>query len=159
MDKNSNFLDEIAEAAEREKGDAKKAWKLLAAAIDETDLPTWVKNYVKRSAAVVADYDIEAGDQALLAHMLGFYKEKEVPPSKAVYHPDEVFEWFTDRITRDVENGKKPNVSRTAREYLDEKKLLTGSPDAVRKTYEKARARFEAQMRDEIEFQRLLAER
>lgn len=155
MDENSNF-DELAEAAERESGDAKKAWRLLAAGISDTDLPAWVKQYVVRSAAVVDAFDEQAGDQAVLAHHLGFYREDNSEP--AGYDLDHIFEWFTDRMTRDAEQGKKINVSRTSREYNEEFMKLRGQPDGVRKAYEKARIRFADQQEAEIALAKLLSD-
>lgn len=154
-DEDSNFFDEMAEDAEREEGGAKKAWRLLAASIDETDLPTWVKDYVKRSAAAVADYDMEAGDQAALAHWLGFYKEKEEPFSRVTYKRDDLFDWIMIRLKEYEDRGELRSIARAAAEYNEEVQNRNGSPDAVRKAFEKARE----QKRDEIEFQRRLAER
>lgn len=158
MDENSNLQDQMARDAEREPGDAQKAWRLLAAEIDETGLPVWVKDYVKRSASVVADYDMSAGDQAQLAHMLGFYKEEKVQ-TRSTYDYDRILEWFIERMTEDVATGRKPNVSRTAREYADKVGTANDNPDSIRKAYEKARARLHAQMKQDIELQQLLAKR
>lgn len=157
MDEDSK-IEEFAEAAELEAGDAKKAWSLLSANIDGTNLPSWVKAYVKRSAEVVADFDTENGDQAVLAHQLGFYKEPK-RPEPVGYDYDHILEWFIDRMTEDTRQNKKTNISRTAREYTEEVMNMNGSPDAVRKAYEKARVRFEAQKRIETEFQQLVASR
>lgn len=155
MDKNSNF-DELAEAAELEAGDAKKAWRLLAAGIDTSDLPAWVKEYVARSAVVVEAFDMQAGDQAELAHHLGFYREGN--PQTAGYDLDHIYDWFTDRMTHDIEQGRKINVSRTSREYNDEVMKLRGQPDGVRKAYEKVRKRFAEQQAAEIALNKLLSE-
>ncbi len=157
MVENSN-LDELAEAARLEPGDAKKAWQLLSNHIEGTDLPAWVKAYVQRSAVAVADYDLESGDQAKLAHDLGFYKEAEQQDGWS-YDLDRVFEWFTDRMMKDVRDGKKVSISRTAREYLDENRMFNNSPDGARKAYEKARHRHAKRMEAEAELERLLAER
>ncbi|WP_145953444.1 hypothetical protein [Oceaniglobus indicus] len=158
MDENSNLQDQMARDAEREPGNAQKAWRLLAAQIDETSLPVWVKDYVKRSASVVAEYDMAAGDQAQLAHILGFYKEKDsLPPSG--YDYDHIFEWFIERMTKRAEKGERLNISRTANEYVDEVCNMNGNPDSVRKAYEKARARFDVQLKQDIELQQLLAKR
>jgi len=156
MDENSNF-DELAEAAEREHGDAKKAWRLLAAGIDATDLPSWVKQYVVSSARAVDAFDMQSGDQAALAHQLGFYREDAPQPTG--YDLDHIYDWFTDRMTHDVEQGWKINVSRTSREYNEEVMKLRGQPDGVRKAYEQARRRFAAQQEVEVRLQALLAER
>jgi hypothetical protein len=139
MDENSNF-DELAEAAELEPGDAKKAWRLLAGGIEAADLPAWVKQYVARSATAVEAFDMHIGDQAALAHQLGFYREDDA--LLGGYDLDHIFEWFTDRMTRDAERGLKISVSRTSREYNDEVMKLRGQPDGVRKAYEKARRRY-----------------
>jgi len=157
MIKNSN-MDEIANAAEREPGDAKKAWRLLATQIDGTELPTWVKSYVQKSAAAVADYDMDNGDQTKLAHDLGFYKEAKAQPGWS-YDLDHVFEWFTDRMMNDVEEGKKISISRTANEYLDENRLFDNSPGGLRKAYEKARKRHADRMEAGLKLEQLLAER
>lgn len=157
MGQNSN-LDELAEAERLEPGDAKKAWQLLSAHIEGVDLPAWVKAYVQRSAVAVADYDLENGDQAKLAHDLGFYKEAEQQDGWS-YDLDHVFEWFTDRMMKDVQDGKKVSISRTAREYLDENRMFNNSPDGARKAYEKARKRHSKRMEAEAELERLLAER
>jgi hypothetical protein len=158
MDENSNLLDEMARDSKRAPGDAKKAWLLLADAIDETDLPMWVTGYVKRSASVVASYDMEGGDQAGLAHMLGFYKEKEEPQPSG-YDYDHILEWFTQRMTEKVERGERINISETASKYVEEVCNMNGNPDSVRKAYEKARARLNKQFEQEIELQRLLPKR
>ncbi len=152
MDENSNF-DELAEAAARESGDAKKAWRLLATSIDATDLPTWVKQYVVRSARAVDAFDMQSGDQTALAHQLGFYREDA--PQHVGYDLDHIYEWFTDRMTHDVEQGRKINVSRTSREYNEEVMKLRGQPDGVRKAYEQARRRFAAQQEAEARLQAL----
>lgn len=157
MIENSN-LDELAEAARLEPGDAKKAWQLLTAHIEGTDLPAWVKAYVHKSAVAVAAYDMESGDQAKLAHDLGFYKETEQQDGWS-YDLDHVFEWFTERMMKDVLEGKKISISRTAREYLDENRMFNNSPDGARKAYEKARKRHAKRMEVEAELERLLAER
>ncbi|MDA7430191.1 hypothetical protein PGB28_17140 [Primorskyibacter aestuariivivens] len=157
-DEDSNFLDELVEDGKLAEGDAKKAWKLLAAIIDDADLPIWVKDYVKRSAAAVADYDMETGDQTLLAHMLGFYKERE-PKAFSGYDLDHLLAWFLERMTNDVDKGKKPNISRTAREYHEEVMNMNGTPDGVRKAYEKARAGFEENKQNELALQRILSQR
>lgn len=157
MDENSN-MDEIAGAAEREPGDTKKAWRLLATHIDGTELPLWVKAYVQKSAAVVTEYDMENGDQAKLAHDLGFYKEAKGQPGWS-YDLDHVFEWFTDRMMKDVEEGKKISISRTANEYLDENRMFDNSPDGLRKAYEKARKRHADRMEAGLKLEQLLAER
>lgn len=157
MVENSN-LDELAEAARLEPGDAKKAWQLLSNHIGGTDLPEWVKAYVQKSAVVVAEYDLENGDQAKLAHDLGFYKETGQQDGWS-YDLDHVFEWFTDRMMKDVQDGKKVSISRTAREYLDENRMFSNSPDGARKAYEKARHRHAKRMEAEAELERLLAER
>ncbi len=159
MDENSKLLDELARDAERAPGDAKKAWRLLAAHIDETDLPTWVKTYVQNSAAVVADYDIEEGDQAMLAHMLGFYREVE--ERSVGYDYDHLFDWFVDRMTTEASKNHdyKPNISELSRVYHEEVMKMNGSPGAIRKAYEKARARHAKRMESETELERLLAER
>lgn len=156
MDENSN-MDEIASAAEREPGDAKKAWRLLAASIEGTDLPTWVKAYVQRSARVVAEFDVQADDQALLAHNLGFFREVKTVPGG--YDQDHIFDWFTVRMMEDVAEGKKINVSRTAREYKEANRMFNSAPDGIRKAYEKARTRFSQRMEAGAELERLLAER
>lgn len=158
MDENSNLIDEMANDSERAPGDAQKAWRLLAAHCDGTDLPGWVKAYVKRSASVVAGYDMAAGDQAQLAHMLGFYKEKESPQPSG-YNYDHVLEWFIERMTERAEKGERLNISRIANEYVDEVCNMNGNPDSVRKAYEKARARFDARLKQDIELQQLLANR
>ena len=154
---NSN-MNEIANAAEREPGGAKKTWRLLAAHIEETDAPTWLKAYVEKSAAVVADYDMDYGDQVKLANDLGFYKEAKDQPGWS-YDLDHVFEWFTDRMMKDVEEGKKISISRTASEYLDENRMFNNSPDGLRKTYEKARKRHASRMEAGMELERRLTER
>lgn len=157
MLENSN-LDELAEAARLEPGDAKKAWQLLSNHIGGTDLPEWVKAYVQKSAVVVAEYDLENGDQAKLAHDLGFYKETGQQDGWS-YDLDHVFEWFTDRMMKDVQDGKKINVSRTAREYREENRMFANSPDGARKAYEKARKRHAKRMEAEAELERILADR
>ena len=157
MEKNSN-LDEIADAARLEPGDAKKAWRLLAASIERTDLPDWVKSYVQKSAAVVADYDMDNGDQATLARMLGFYREPVERPG-GNYDLDHIFDWFTDRMMKDVEGGKKINISRTAREYLEENRMPNSAPGGLKKAYEKARKRHADRMVAGLKLEQLLAER
>ncbi len=132
--RNSN-LDELAEAARLEPGDAKKAWQLLATHTEGTNLPAWVKAYVQKSVVAVAAYDIENGDQAKLAHDLGFTKR---PRSKTVGATiSTTFRMFTDRMMKDVQEGKKISISRTAREYLEERRMFDNSPDGARKAYEK----------------------
>ena len=158
MGKNSKIFDEISEAAELEPGDAKKAWRLLSKSIGDSELPTWVKDYVRTSAAVVAEFNLEDGDQSTLAQMLGFYREKNVRPG-GNYDLDDIFEWFTDRMMADLKIGKKINVSRTAREYREEKRLFNSSPDGIRKAYEKARNRHAKQRQADAELERLLSER
>ncbi|PCJ06601.1 MAG: hypothetical protein COB16_12695 [Rhodobacteraceae bacterium] len=155
MDENSK-LDELAEAADREPGDAQNARRLLAAASDAADLPARVKQFFARSAATVEAFDVDIGDQAALAHQLGFYREDNSEP--AGYDLDHIFEWFTDRMTRGTEQGKKINVSRTAREYNEEVMKFRGQPDGVRKAYEKARKRFADQQAAEITLVKLLSE-
>jgi len=157
MIENSN-LDELVEAARLEHGDAKKAWQLLATHIEGTNLPAWVKAYVQKSVVAVAAYDIENGDQAKLAHDLGFYKEAAEQDGWS-YDLDHVFEWFTDRMMKDVQEGKKISISRTAREYLEERRMFDNSPDGARKAYEKARKRHAERRASEAELERLLAER
>ncbi len=157
MVENSN-LDELAEAARLEPGDAKKAWQLLATHTEGTNLPAWVKAYVQKSVVAVAAYDIENGDQAKLAHDLGFYKEAAEQDGWS-YDLDHVFEWFTDRMMKDVQEGKKISISRTAREYLEERRMFDNSPDGARKAYEKARKRHAERMEAEAELEQLLAER
>lgn len=152
-DEDSNFFDEMAEDAEREEGDAKKAWRLLAASIGDTDLPTWVKDYIKRSAAAVSEYDMETGDQAALAHWLGFYKEKEEPFSRAIYDREEVFDWIMVRLNEYEKRGELRSIARAATEYIDEVQNNNGSPDAVRKAFEKARE----QKREDIALENELA--
>jgi len=154
MTENSN-LDQLAEAAERDTGDAKKAWRLLAGSIDATDLPIWVKEYVLNSAAAVDEFDMVHGDQAALAHQLGFYQEHD--PVPVGYDLDHIFEWFTDRMMTDAEEGRKINVSRTSREYREEVMKARGQPDGVRKAYEKARKRFEGQQRSDLALAKLLS--
>lgn len=158
MDENSNLIDEMVNDSERAPGDTQKAWRLLAAHIDGTDLPSWVKAYVKKSAAVVSDFDKENGDQAMLAHNLGFYQETDANPG-GNYDLDEIFEWFTDRMMKDVSEGKKINVSRTAREYREETRRFDSQPDGIRKAYEKARVRHARQLEAGAQLERLLAER
>ena len=143
MVENTN-LDMLAEAAERDSGDAKKAWRLLAAGIDATDLPLWVKSYVRQSADAVAAFDMQRGDQAQLAHNLGFYQEE---PEPGIGSEDHIFDWVVDRMTLDVKEGRKINISRATREYHEEVMKLSGEPDSVRKVYEKARNRFQKEMR------------
>ncbi|AXX97244.1 hypothetical protein [Profundibacter amoris] len=157
MKKNSN-LDEIADAARLEPGDAKKAWQLLAAHIEGTDLPAWVKAYVQKSAVTVAAFDMEHGDQAKLAHDLGFYKEVAEQDGWS-YDLDHIFDWFTGRMMKDVQGGKKISISRTAREYLDENRMFNNSPDGLRKAYEKARKRHVDRMEAGLKLEQLLAER
>lgn len=157
MVENSN-LDELAEAARLEPGEAKKAWQLLSNHIGGTDLPEWVKAYVQKSSVVAAEYDLENGDQAKLAHDLGFYKVTGQQDGWS-YDLDHVFEWFTDRMMKDVQDGKKVSISRTAREYLDENRMFNNSPDGARKAYEKARHRHAKRMEAEAELERLLVER
>lgn len=156
MDENSNFLDELARDAELESGDAKKAWQLLAISMTDSDLPTWVKGYVSRSAKAVEAFDSENGDQAALAHHLGFYIENETKPTG--YDLDHILEWFTDRMMRDLANGQKINVSRTSREYKDENRYFNSSPNGIRKAYEKARNRLAKQQKSEIELEKLLTQ-
>jgi hypothetical protein len=128
---------------------------LLAASIDATRLPLWVKTYIQKSAKIVAAYDIENGNQAHLAHTLGFYQESP-RFTQAVYDRDHIFEWFTDRMMSDARKGLKLNVSRTAREYRNEfHQNSTSSPGSIRKAYEVARSRFTEQMADDLELQRL----
>lgn len=158
MVENSN-LDELGEAARLEPGDAKKAWRLLAAHIEETNLPNWVKAYVQKSAVAAARYDMCTGDQAKLAHDLGFYKEEAEQQEGWSYDLDHVFEWFTDRMMKDVKKGKKISISRTAREYLDENRMFNNSPDGARKAYEKARRRHADRMEAGMDLERFLAER
>jgi len=157
MGKNSN-TDEIATAAEQESGDAKKAWRLLASHIEETDMPAWVKFYVQKSAVVVADYNMADGDQARLAHMLGFYHEPVERPG-GNYDLDHIFDWFTDRMMKDVEEGKKISISRTAHEYLDENGMPNSAPGGLRKAYEKARKRHSNRMEAGLKLEQLLAKR
>lgn len=157
MDENSK-LDELAEAARLEPGDAKKAWRLLSANIEGTDLPAWVKKYFKQSARKVEAFNPQTDDQAQLAHKLGFYREMEDQPG-ANYDLDHIFDWFTDRMMKDVEDGKKINVSRTAREYLDENRMHNSAPGGLRKAYEKARRRHARRFKAGMELERLLAER
>ncbi len=157
MAENSN-MNEIANAAEREPGDAKKAWRMLASHVEETDLPAWVKSYVKKSANVVADYDMGNGDQATLAHELGFYFEPVERPGGS-YDLDHIFDWFTDRMMKDVQDGKKISISRTSREYLDENGMPNSAPGGLRKAYEKARKRHANRMEAGVKLDQLLAER
>lgn len=158
MDENSNF-DELVNAADREPGDAKKAWRLLTTGINDTDLPIWVKAYVQRSARAVAEFDVQADDQALLAHSLGFFREVKSPPIG--YDYDHVFDWFVDRMTTEASKDPdyKPNISQLSRDYHEEVMKMNGSPDAIRKAYEKARNRHAMRMEAEVELERLLADR
>ncbi|KPN62275.1 hypothetical protein SAMN04488527_109100 [Aliiroseovarius crassostreae] len=158
MDENSNLLDEMARDAEREPGDAKKAWRLLATHISETSLPNWVKEYVQKSARAVSEYDMEDGDQAQLAHRLGFFREVDFNPG-ANYDLDDIFDWFTTRMMKDVGEGKKINISRTAREYREENRMFSSSPGGIRKAYEKARARHARQLQDDVELDSRLEQR
>jgi len=157
MDENSN-LDELADAARLEPGDAKKAWRLLAASIEGSDLPEWAKEHFQRSAREIEAFDPQTGDQAKLAHDLGFYKEIEVRPG-GNYDLDHVFDWFTDRMMKDVEEGKKINISRTAREYLEENRMPNSAPGGLRKAYETVRERHAHRMETGMRLERLLAER
>lgn len=157
MDENSK-LDELAEAAHLEPGDAKKAWRLLSASVEGTDLPAWVKEYFQRSAREIETFNPQTDDQAQLAHNLGFYGEMEDRPG-ANYDLDHIFDWFTDRMMKDVEEGKKINISRTAREYLDENRMPNSAPGGLRKAYEKARNRHARRMEVGMELEQLLAER
>lgn len=157
MDENSN-LDELADAARLEPGDAKKAWRLLAASIEGSDLPEWAKEHFQRSARKIEAFDPQTGDQAKLAHDLGFYKEAEDQPGWG-YDLDHIFDWFTDRMMKDLEEGKKISISRTANEYLDENRMPNSAPGGLRKAYEKARTRHKQQMEAGAKLERLMAER
>jgi len=157
MRNNSNFLDELAHAAENEPGDAKKAWRLLAGRIGTAELPSWVQEYVRRSAGFVEKFEPETDNPAKLAHQLGFFHEIEQQP--VGYDYDHIFEWFVHRMSKQAKSDPEGrlNISRIAREYHEEVMKLNGSPDAIRKAYERARARHRNQLAEEIERERWLA--
>lgn len=117
MDEDSRLLDELAAAAETESGDAKKAWRLLAARIDTADLPIWVREYFQKAARHVDKFDPQEHEPADLTRDLGLFREQELRPSG--YDYDHIFDWFVDRITEQAKSNPdtKFNLSKLAREY------------------------------------------
>lgn len=152
---NNLDLDELAADAEAESGDAAKAWRLLAKSIDKTDLPIWVKGYVRKSAAAVARYD---GDQVKLAAALGFWREHEEPPSLG-YDLDHLIDWFSEKMAANHSKRKRQSVSSLAKEYWEQVMKQSGTPGGVRKAYERARNRDIAGIKSDIELDALLAKR
>lgn len=152
---NNLDLDELTADAETESGDARKAWRLLAASIDKTDLPIWVKGYVRKCAAAVAQHD---GDEVKLAAALGFVHEHEEPPG-AGYDLDHLIDWFSEKMAANDLKRKRQSVSSLAKEYWEQVMKQSGTPGGVRKAYERARNRDIAGIKADLELGALVAER
>lgn len=153
-------LDELAAAADSEPGDAQKAWLLLASGIGTADVPSWVKDYVRRSASAVAAYDLRNGDQSKLAAALGFWREAQVPLGPG-YDLDHLSDWFAARMEEKQRKKEKWSISSIAEEYWEEERNRGGEPGGVRRAYARARdqeiAGIKADMEQNVKLAKLSA--
>ena len=146
VEQNSDLLNEIAEAARTIPGDARDAWQVIGARLAAGhDLPTWVKEYLRDSAANVACLDNLEGT----ASAFGFYPDSDdaqTKPKKALWDSLTVFSVIAGWRREAHNAGHKLSLEACFKRYILERLNDRDHEETVKTAYYRGRAIAEAEI-------------
>lgn len=168
VEQNSDLLNEIADDYLTTPGDARDAWQVIGICLaDGRDLPDWVKGYLLRVSAKVAQLEDMGRTEKLgperlewpcAASALSFYPESvdvQTKPRWAYYDSLTVFEVVTGWQRKAAKEGRKLSLAKCFKRYVDERLKGNGDEQTIKTTYYRGKAIAE----DEIALLGAVAER
>lgn len=153
VEQNSDFLNEIADAAITTPGDARNAWRVISVCFTEgRDLPDWIRAYLQTTAG-----KIETSKHEDMAMALGFYpeaKEPQTKSAKAFYDSLAVFSVIAGWRREAVNEGLKVSLADCFERYVSVHLNDREHEETVKTAYYRGKTIAEA----EIELSTLLEE-
>lgn len=106
VEQNKNSLNLLAEAGLNEKGDANRAWSVIAQCVDDgTPFPRWVMEYLREVAGHLKAHDANSSSDQL-ATALEFFPDKRVKQSKSKHDMLEVASTISMWRRKDTLSGQ-----------------------------------------------------